>query len=82
MCKGRRPPVQNGQARKPTARSAARPDFKPDKPAHRSVAERCAAVEALLAEGLSDREIARRAGVSPSTVSAVRKGQEAAKIGA
>ncbi|MGU3662343.1 helix-turn-helix domain-containing protein [Methylobacterium fujisawaense] len=46
------------------------------------MAERCAAVEALLAEGLSDREIARRAGVSPSTVSAVRKGQEAAKIGA
>lgn len=54
----------------------------PSKPAHRPVAERRAAVEALLAEGLSDREIARRAGVSPSTVSAVRKGQEAAKIGA
>lgn len=54
----------------------------PSKPAHRPVAERRAAVEALLAEGLSDREIARRAGVSPSTVSAVRNGQEAAKIGA
>ncbi|MGT2489224.1 helix-turn-helix domain-containing protein [Methylobacterium oryzae CBMB20] len=52
------------------------------KPTHRPVAERRAAVEALLAEGLSDREIARRAGVSPSTVSAVRKGQETAKIGA
>ena len=54
----------------------------PSKPAHRPVAERRAAVEALFAEGLSDREIARRAGVSPSTVSAVRKCQEAAKIGA
>jgi hypothetical protein len=54
----------------------------PSKPAHRPVAERRAAVEALLAEGLSDREIARRAGVSPSTVSAVRKAQGAAKIGA
>ncbi|KTS10766.1 hypothetical protein SB3_06720 [Methylobacterium radiotolerans] len=39
-------------------------------------------VEALLAEGLSDREIARRAGVSLSTVPTVRKGREAAKIGA
>ncbi|MCJ2067491.1 helix-turn-helix domain-containing protein [Methylobacterium sp. J-030] len=46
----------------------------PAKPARRPVAERRAAVEALLIEGLSDREIARRAGVSPSTVSAVRKG--------
>jgi hypothetical protein len=54
----------------------------PSKPAHRPVAERRAAVEALLAEGLSDREIARRAGVSPSTVSAVRKAQGATKIGA
>ncbi|WP_425284041.1 helix-turn-helix domain-containing protein [Methylobacterium phyllostachyos] len=54
----------------------------PSKPAHRLVAERRAAVEALLAEGLSDREIARRVQVSPSTVSTVRKAQEAAKIGA
>ena len=54
----------------------------PTKPAHRPVAERRAAVEALLSEGLSDREIARRAQVSPSTVSTIRTAREAAKIGA
>lgn len=69
----RRPSVQNGQARKPDARSAARPSSRKDEPAHRPVAERRAAVEALLTEGLSDREIARRVKVSPSTVSAVRR---------
>jgi len=53
----------------------------PSKPAHRPVAERRAAVEALLSEGLSNREIARRAQVSPSTVSTIRMAREAAKIG-
>ena len=69
----RRPSVQNGPARKPDARSAARPSSLTGKPAHRPVADRRAAVEALLTKGLSDREIARRVKVSPSTVSAVRQ---------
>ncbi len=69
----RRPGVQNGQARKPDARLAARPSSRTDEAAHRPVADRRAAVEALLTEGLSDREIARRVKVSPSTVSAVRR---------
>lgn len=56
--------------------------LQPSKPAHRPVAERRAAVEALLSDGLSDREIARRAQVSPSTVSTIRMAREAAKIGA
>jgi hypothetical protein len=71
----RRPSVQNGQARKSDARSAARPSSRTDEPAHRPVADRRAAVEALLTEGLSDREIARRVKVSPSTVAAVRRDQ-------
>ena len=69
----RRPSVQNGQARKPDARSAARPSLRTDEPTHRPVADRRAAVEALLTEGLSDREIAKRVKVSTSTVSAVRR---------
>ena len=69
----RQPSVQNGQARKPDARSAARSSSRTDEPAHRLVADRRAAVEALLTEGLSDREVARRVKVSPSTVSAVRR---------
>lgn len=72
----RRPSVQNNQVRKPDARSAARPSSRTDEPAHRPVADRRAAVEALLTEGLSDREIARRVKVSPSTVSAVRRDRE------
>lgn len=48
-----------------------RPD--PTKPPHRPVAERRAAVVALLQDGLSDREIARRVKVSPSTVATVRR---------
>ena len=39
----------------------------------RTRAEKQAAVRALLGEDLGDREIARRVGVSPSTVAAVRK---------
>jgi hypothetical protein len=74
------PPSQPAERRRPAGKAYT--DRRPPQAAHRPVAERRAAVEALLAEGLSDREIARRAGVSPSTVSAVRKGQEAAKIGA
>ena len=78
------PPVARpAERRRPAAkgtRDVSTPQ--PSKPAHRPVAERRAAVEALLAEGLSDREIARRAGVSPSTVSAIRTTREAAKIGA
>ena len=69
----RRTGVQNGQARKSDARLAARPSSRAVEPAHRPVADRRAAVEALLTEGLSDREIARRVKVSPSTVSAVRR---------
>lgn len=77
------PPSKPAASRRPTVKvHTNRRTPQPSKPTHRPVAERRAAVEALLAEGLSDREIARRAGVSPSTVSAVRKGQEAAKIGA
>ncbi|WP_412760111.1 helix-turn-helix domain-containing protein [Methylobacterium guangdongense] len=78
------PPASRPRARRQPAAKvhADRRTPQPSKPAHRPVAERRAAVEALLAEGLSDREIARRAGVSPSTVSAVRKGQESAKFGA
>ncbi|WP_409566637.1 helix-turn-helix domain-containing protein [Methylobacterium sp. E-005] len=77
------PPSKPAASRRPAVKvHTDRRTPQPSKPAHRPVAERRAAVEALLAEGLSDREIARRAGVSPSTVSAVRKGQEAARIGA
>ncbi|WP_409564794.1 helix-turn-helix domain-containing protein [Methylobacterium sp. J-026] len=78
------PPVTRPAARRRPAAKGTRGlgTPQPNKPAHRPVAERRAAVEILLAEGLSDREIARRAGVSPSTVSAVRKAQEVAKIGA
>ncbi|WP_409566664.1 helix-turn-helix domain-containing protein [Methylobacterium sp. E-005] len=76
------PPSRPNARRQPAAKAHTdRRTPQPSKPAHRPFAERRAAVEALLAEGLSDREIARRAGVSPSTVSAVRKGQEAAKFG-
>lgn len=39
----------------------------------RTRAEKQAAVRALLGEPLTDREIARRVGVSPSTIAAVRK---------
>jgi DNA-binding NarL/FixJ family response regulator len=53
-----------------------------NKPDHRPVAERRSAVEALSVEGLSDREIARQARVSPSTVAAVRKALETARFGA
>jgi DNA-binding CsgD family transcriptional regulator len=74
------PPSQPAKRRRLAEK--AHTDQRTPQTAHRPVAERRAAVEALLAEGLSDREIARRAAVSPSTVSAVRKGQEAAKIGA
>lgn len=73
------PPSRPAEWRRPSGK--AHTDRRTPQPAHRPVAERRAAVEVLLAEGLSDREIARRAGVVPSTVSAVRKGQEAAKIG-
>lgn len=77
------PPSRPSARRQPAAKAHTdRRTPQPSQPVHRPVAERRAAVEALLAEGLSDREIARRACVSPSTVSAVRKGQEAAKIGA
>lgn len=74
------PPSRAAERRRPAGK--AHTDRRTPQPAHRPMAERRAAVEALLAEGLSDREIARRAGVSPSTVSVVRKGQEVAKIGA
>lgn len=77
------PPSKRAASRRPAVKvHTDRRTPQQRKPTHRPVAERRAAVEALLAEGLSDREIARRAGVSPSTVSAVRKGQEVAKIGA
>lgn len=73
-----RPP----ERRKPAAKDTRRVGIpQPSEPAHRPVAERRAAVEALLSEGLSDREIARRVKVSPSTVSAVRKAQKTAKFG-
>lgn len=39
-------------------------------------AERHAAIRALLAEGLGDREIARRIGCSPTTVGAVRRASQ------
>ncbi|RTL15251.1 MAG: response regulator transcription factor [Sphingomonadaceae bacterium] len=66
------PPSRAAERRRSTGK--AHTDRRTPRSAHRPVAERRAAVEALLAEGLSDREIARRTGVSPSTVSAVRKG--------
>ena len=65
--------VQNGRAKAPGAKAAARPLVRPEEPAHRPVAERRAAVEALLSDGLSDRAIARAVKVSPSTVAAVRR---------
>jgi len=64
--------VQNGRAEKNRAGTARRP-AEPQEPAHRPVAERRAAVEAMLSEGLSDRAIARAVKVSPSTVAAVRR---------
>ncbi len=71
------PPPSRPTARRQAATKAHAERRTPQasKPAHRPVAERRAAVEALLAEGLSDREISRQAKVSPSTVSAVRKAQ-------
>jgi Homeodomain-like domain len=39
-------------------------------------AERRAAAAALIAEGLSDREVARRLGISPTTVGAIRRGAD------
>lgn len=65
--------VQNGQAKAPGAKAAARPSSPPEGSRHRPVAERRAAVEALLSDGLSDRAIARAVKVSPSTVAAVRR---------
>ena len=61
--------VQNGRAKA----LGARPPSQPEEPAHRPVAKRRAAVEALLSDGLSDRAIARAVKVSPSTVAAVRR---------
>ncbi|WP_409568284.1 helix-turn-helix domain-containing protein [Methylobacterium sp. E-041] len=40
-------------------------------------AERHAAIRALLAQGHPDREIARRLGISPTTVGAVRRSAQA-----
>lgn len=39
-------------------------------------AERHTAIRALLAEGLADREVARRLGISPTTVGAVRRASD------
>jgi DNA-binding NarL/FixJ family response regulator len=47
---------------------------------HRPVAQRRAEVVTLLGEGLSDREIARRAKVSPSTVATVRREHAEANV--
>ncbi|MBZ6416920.1 MAG: helix-turn-helix domain-containing protein [Methylobacterium sp.] len=72
------PPVQNGR---PVAVERASSPPRPPRPEvqdHRPVAQRRAEVVALLGEGLSDREIARRAKVSPSTVSTVRREQSTA----
>lgn len=67
--------VQNGREKTlPPEEGASRPTLLP-KPAHRPVTERRAEVVALLGEGLSNREIARRAKVSPSTVASVRDAQ-------
>ncbi|MBK3398927.1 helix-turn-helix domain-containing protein [Methylobacterium ajmalii] len=41
-------------------------------------AERRAAAAALISEGLTDREVARRLGISPTTVGAIRRAQQGA----
>ena len=80
-CEREAGPVQNGQEAH-TGRVA--PLTSPDpetsaapvhsgRPRRPTRAERHAAIRALLAEGLADREIARRLAISPTTVGAVRR---------
>jgi hypothetical protein len=70
-----------GQPRRPELRAPARTGHKfrapetADRPGHPARTQKQAreAVRALLGTGISNREIARRVGVSPSTVGAVQK---------
>lgn len=81
--------VQNGQPASPsasdhpvspcgaTAQFCAAPSVQSGHPRRPSRAERHAAIRALLCEGHTDREVARRLGISPTTVGAVRRQTEA-----
>lgn len=57
--------------------SAADPSVQSGHPRRPTRAERHAAIRALLVEGHTDREVARRLGISPTTVGAVRRQTEA-----
>lgn len=73
---GRDPaPVQNGHQPDPDAlpRSQSRPAVHSGHPRRPTRPERHAAIRALIADGHTDREVARRLGISPTTVGAVRR---------